>query len=188
MYARLYDESRHVGKFPRDHRSQVLRQTKGAWLHTVIFCRIYGAPSLRLYYRTRGASKPRVHMCLHVSPDVGMRISSLTSIRLVDYRETGRALSRVKWHTRDLYVAQFYGAFRSFPRSYKVDIVNFYCTVCHTRHAVNFFQILLRILVAHCLTNVMTRDPRGWHEWIARCKFKFYCLYEKYNSLVYMHR
>lgn len=145
--------ARHVGKFPRDHRSQVLRQTKGAWLHTVIFCRIYGAPSLRLYYRILAERVSHEY-------DVGMRIFSLTSIRLVDYRETGRALSRVKRHTRDLYVAQFYGAFRSFPRSYKVDIVNFYCIVWHTRHAVNFFQILLRILVTHCLTNVTI--PRGY--------------------------
>lgn len=115
VHAWLYDESRHVGKFQRDHRPRVLRQTKGAWPRTVIFCRIYGAPSftalLQNVARARAAST-YVLYTYHRRGNANFlfRVEFVASII-----EKPGALSRAKWHTRDLFVVQLYEPFGSLP-------------------------------------------------------------------------
>jgi len=140
MHARLYDESRHVDKFHRDHRPQVLRQTKGGLAaYRNILSNLRGA--ILYGFITELATRVRhEYVRIVLTPDVGMRVSSLVSIRRVDYREIG-VLSRAKWHTEgSVRVVRLHDAFGSFPRSYKADIVNFYCIVRHTWHEAIFFR------------------------------------------------
>jgi len=174
MHARLYDESRHVDKFQRDHRPRVLRQTKGAWLRTVIFCRIYGAPSFTalLQNSRRDASKPRVRThCTYPRRGNASFVSHFDSSRWLsrNWRIVAREMAR------DLFAScgsttrsdRFLGRIK--PTSLT------FTALCVTRGTRRFFQILLRILVAHCLTDVTIRDPRGWHKCgVAQCGFKFF--------------
>lgn len=84
----LYEESRHVGKFQGDHRSRALRQTKGAWPHTAIFCRIYGAQSVTtLLQDTARVSRGYMYVRWR-------NVCSLLFQLNIDYPGTGRSVAR----------------------------------------------------------------------------------------------
>lgn len=139
MHARLYDESRHVGKFQRDHRPRVLRQTKGAWPRTVIFCRIYGAPSFTaLLQNAAREQEPRVRTYCTYHRRGNASFLSRVGFVASNYRETGRAVVREM---------AYEGSVRRCNSTSRSDCplvrikstsLTLYCIVCHTCRAVIF--------------------------------------------------